>query len=509
MALTSQMYVDRVYRYVNNAGTATVVIPIEITQPRSLVLIGITENNHALPTTVQVNGQAAFQEVSALDTNALGDHIAWYTYKNPSVGNINVNMVTSNVGGAIIYVIQGASLRETNYITAAVNSAAAAMTATMQIPYASALLFDLAINSDGTSYTPGTDQVRAYNRDSGSSDTTVSSYKFVPTGTQIMSESGGTSQQCMVAIAIPPAQSPSMWNPNIDLRNSDDVIKPNALHTQTLAAAAADALDSYGQYGSQFFLNSFLHTVGRIFHSSPQGIQLDLAGNSGDQASASSYSGSATWNGSNRILCIDVSMLGPGVTVTAMTYGGANCTFIGARSSVTSFGRIEQWRILQSDSGAPAAGANTLSVTLSGSLEFAVEWVSYTGVHQDSPTEGFNSNQATNAGSADDATVTVTTVADNDWVHAAISANDTSITAGQTTRNNVAGTLGSGANEDNGGPKTPAGGVNMNYTGMGITTTWVIAGYALRPIAAASLLTGEGNDWPGFGSRGFWSWRFS
>lgn len=215
------------------------------------------------------------------------------------------------------------------------------------------------------------------------------------------------------------------------------------------------------------------------------GIAFDAAGNSGDIAAASSYSGSASWSGTNRLLAVDVSMLGPGVTVSSMTYGGAACTLVGVQSTITSFGRVEQWRICSSDSGAPAAGSNTLAVTLSGSLEFAVEWASYTGVHQTSPTEGFNSAQATNAGSATDASVSVTSVADNCWVHAAVVANDTSITAGNTSRNNVAGTLGSGANEDNGAAKTPPGAVTMSYSGMGITTTWAIAGYAIRPLAAS------------------------
>lgn len=226
---------------------------------------------------------------------------------------------------------------------------------------------------------------------------------------------------------------------------------------------------------------------GVVYESLSIGIAFDAAGNSGDIAAANSYSGSASWSGANRMLSVDVSMLGPGVSVSAMTYGGANCTFIGSKSTVTSLGGVECWRICSSDSGAPAAGANTLAITLSGSIEFTAEWVSYTGVHQTLPTEGFNSAQATNAGSATDASVVITTVADNDWVHAAVVANDTSITAGNTTRNNISGTLGSGANEDNNAAKTPAGSVTMSYSGMGITTTWAIAGYAIRPIAASNL----------------------
>lgn len=217
------------------------------------------------------------------------------------------------------------------------------------------------------------------------------------------------------------------------------------------------------------------------------GIAFDAAANSGDQAAASSYSGSASWSGSNRFLAVDVSMLGAGVTVTAMTYGGAPCTKIGAQATVTSFGSVESWGIKQADVGAPPAGSNTLAVTLSGSLEFSVEWVSYTGVEQIGPTEAFNSAQATNIGAAD-ATVNITTVTDNDWVHAAVVASDTSITAGNTTRNNISGTLGSGGNEDNNAPKTPAGVVTMSYTGVGAAVTWAIAGYGIRPTGSDTLM---------------------
>lgn len=215
-------------------------------------------------------------------------------------------------------------------------------------------------------------------------------------------------------------------------------------------------------------------------------IAYEGVGNSGDITAASSYSGSASWSGLNKCLSIDVSMLGAGVTVTSMTYGGANCTFIGSKSTVTSLGSVECWRIIESDSGAPASGSNTLIITLSSSIEFIVEWTSYSGVNQTTPTEAFNSAQATNAGSATDASVVITTVADFSWVHATVVANDTAITAGNTSRNNIPGILGSGGNEDSGVALSP-GNKTMSYTGMGITTTWAIAGYALRPVSAPNL----------------------
>lgn len=57
-----------------------------------------------------------------------------------------------------------------------------------------------------------------------------------------------------------------------------------------------------------------------------------------------------------------------------------------------------------------------------------------------------------------------------------------------TSRNNISGTLGSGANQDS-GPKTPAGSVTTAYTGVGALKTWAIAAYGLRPTSAAALGT--------------------
>lgn len=221
------------------------------------------------------------------------------------------------------------------------------------------------------------------------------------------------------------------------------------------------------------------------------GIGFNAASNSGDQAASANYTFNRTVTGANTYLTVDVELLTvTGATVTSVTDddGGTNTAmvFLGAKSTVTGAGRVECWGLAN-----PTAGTKTIRVILSASIESVATAVSYTGVHQTSPTEGFNSAQATNAGSATDASVSITSVANNCWIHAACVANDTSITANQTTRNNVSGTLGSGANEDNGAAKTPAGAVTMSYSGMGITTTWAIAGYALRPIAASNLSTAK------------------
>lgn len=204
-------------------------------------------------------------------------------------------------------------------------------------------------------------------------------------------------------------------------------------------------------------------------------MAFDAATNSGYQAAQSTYSWSHTCTGSDRFLSVDVSLLSAGATVSSITYNGVALSLIGVQSTVTAFGRVECWGLV-----APDSGSHTIAVTLSSSIASAGTAVSYADVHQTIPTEAFNSAQATNAGSATDASVVATPVADNCIIHAALVTDDGSVAANQTTRNNVTGAIGSGANEDT-GPVTPAAATTMSYTGLGIVATWAMGAYAIRP----------------------------
>lgn len=215
----------------------------------------------------------------------------------------------------------------------------------------------------------------------------------------------------------------------------------------------------------------------------PSGIQFDAASNSGYQTAQSTYTWNHTCTGSNRHLLVGISMLSvAGSSVSGITYNGVAMTFLGAKASVSGAIRVELWGLV-----APATGTNAIAVTLSASLDSVGGAISTTGVHQTSPTEAFNSASATNVGAAD-ATVDVTTVADNDWVLDAVATSDTTITVTgtQTQRSNVSGALGSGATGSQ-GPKTPPGTVTSAWTNVGALATWSIAAIALRPIAASNL----------------------
>ena len=184
-----------------------------------------------------------------------------------------------------------------------------------------------------------------------------------------------------------------------------------------------------------------------------------------------------TCSGNNRVLLVGVSILSVvGASVSSITYGGQSLTLVRARASVSGAVRSELWRII-----APTTGANDVVVTLSDSLDNVCSAVSLTGAHQGSPTEGAADNSATNVGAAD-ATVDVTTVYDSDWVVDVVSALDltVSVGVGQTERQNVSGSLGSGGMSTE-GPKSPAGAVTMNWTDIAGLVTWTTVASAIKP----------------------------
>lgn len=212
------------------------------------------------------------------------------------------------------------------------------------------------------------------------------------------------------------------------------------------------------------------------------GIVFDAATASGYKTASSSYNFSHTTAGSNRYLRVCVSMLSVGgSTVTGITYNSVALSFVGAQASVSGAVRVEEWGLV-----APATGSNTVAVTLSTALDSAAGAGSYTGVQQTSPRETYQSAQATNVGAAD-ATVAVTTVADNAMVVDCVASDDTAITvgAGQVESWNTTGTLGSGAASRE--PKGTAGSVTMSWTAVGAAATWSIGAVALRPVAAGAL----------------------
>lgn len=183
---------------------------------------------------------------------------------------------------------------------------------------------------------------------------------------------------------------------------------------------------------------------------------------------------------SDPFLTLDVHLFG-NATVTGLTFNGDALTLIGVRSAAGNTHRVECWGLVN-----PDIGTYVVSVTLSAAVDSVTCGAQYENVNQSYPTESFASATATNSGSADDAEATVSSPTDSCVIHAATVTDDGSITAGQTSRNNVTGAGGSAVQSDTDTVVSPAASTLMNFTGLGTTATWVVGAYAIRPTGSGS-----------------------
>lgn len=211
-------------------------------------------------------------------------------------------------------------------------------------------------------------------------------------------------------------------------------------------------------------------------------IIVDATSNSGYKTGVSNYTFSHVCSGENRILIVGVSMLSvAGSSVTSITYAGTALTKIRNDTSGGGTVRTELWYLV-----APSLGSNTVEVTLSGILDNVAGAVSLNGVDQANPIDAHNGNTGTATGT--DATMNLTTVAADAMVVDVVATDDTAITvgAGQTSRWNVSGTLGSGAGSNE--PKDTPGSVTMSWTDVGALQVWTISAVSLKPSIYENIL---------------------
>ncbi len=246
---------------------------------------------------------------------------------------------------------------------------------------------------------------------------------------------------------------------------------------RALSAAEVWNLYDLSQRSYQGLLNTYRQ---KIVYSIAEVTQITF-----DATSTSNYffsSDNYTWNhtctGTNRYLIVGIAIFGMGISVSSLTYNGVSLTFIKASATPSSGDiRVEMWGLVN-----PASGTNTISLTLSSPVDSIGLASSFYNVNQTTPYEGAADNAGENAGSPDDATINITTVADEDMVVDLVGTNDASITvgAGQTAMQNVPGFSKSAAMSRE-GIISPAGSVTMNWTGVGTTNIWANVGIALRP----------------------------
>lgn len=195
-------------------------------------------------------------------------------------------------------------------------------------------------------------------------------------------------------------------------------------------------------------------------------ISIDSTSSSGYEASLSTYNWNHTCSGPLRALVVGISILAAG-TVTSVTYNNKNLTFI---NSVTNgIYRSELWYMTS-----PNIGTNSIVVNLSTSLTSIAGAASYNSINQESPL----TSNSTNTGTGNPASISVTTVRNNDLVIGVLSTPTTSVVSSNNERWNNSGLLGSGVGEDSGIVNTPTA-KSISWTNIGVADTWAAIGISL------------------------------
>ena len=184
--------------------------------------------------------------------------------------------------------------------------------------------------------------------------------------------------------------------------------------------------------------------------------------------------------GSNRIVVVGVAWFSLSGVVVDTVVGSVNGSYTkvpsSAAASPDTFVHSELWYFLN-----PAIGAETITITLSGSDGKTAGAISMTGVHQTTPL----GTAATNGGSSTGPTVDVIGASDDLIVDGfSVDNTTTSKTAGggqekRWERGAVGLAGGAGSTE----PGTAS--VTMSWT-LGTTSQWAISGVAIKAAAGAA-----------------------
>jgi len=220
---------------------------------QEVVLVVLAESGTA-SLTVTFNGVKLLRLISS--TSPGGDAVQFYYMKNPPVGTYTLSVTGLSGGGDLI----GISLLGVNKaITPVTFSTTGSTTPTslsINSPFYNGLVIDALNVATPTTSAPDSAQTAITFADTPSFYFTNSSYKFVSNQSNTMkwNFTGTITDFTWAAIVLAPAQAPSMWFPNIGFKN-------NTIPTRSDTDPASFIIR---EKPSQFYKNSFLHTVGRM-----------------------------------------------------------------------------------------------------------------------------------------------------------------------------------------------------------------------------------------------------
>lgn len=255
---TSQTVVDRITQQAVVSGTSVTSDHLVSSQDTVMLIFASQMGVAQALNSVTLNGVALTPlgnpSVSTLTAGA-------YYVVNPNVG-INVISASATLPTAlelIVMTLIGVDKKTTTPVIVANTGALGSPSTNITPASANALLIDY-VGSLGTSISENASQTVYFDQPQAASQA-AGSIKLSTAGQQTMSWTTLSSAWVQLVVALEPANALSMWFPAIDLRNLSDVIPVNNDDASNPVGAF---YGTDGNFPTQYWQNSFLHTIGRL-----------------------------------------------------------------------------------------------------------------------------------------------------------------------------------------------------------------------------------------------------
>ena len=229
---------------------------ISVTSQDAFIAFFLDTSPNNTITSITFNGVAM---TSALSYTTVNGIYQVSVMKNPPVGTYPLQIVISGTQGSSYFILSllGVDKTVNSYKSANVGSQSGIPSLTLPNVVPGSLLIDFL----GSAQDPGFPNADQYRIGYDNVSDTAYSYKF-GSGNAVMGWQNSTTDYDYYVVAFPPAKSYSIWNPTVTLRNSLDVLEANGLDSYNYINTPA--IRKFGVFSSQFFQNSFIHTIGRF-----------------------------------------------------------------------------------------------------------------------------------------------------------------------------------------------------------------------------------------------------
>lgn len=366
---------------VEGNGTTSVTMTGRVSSADEIIVITVEDADTTFPTAT-FNGVNVPATIQLLNGSA-GDTANIFIMWRPPVGSYTV-VVTDAASAALTATcisLLGVSKRTTTPVTATATAATTTSTLTIQPASANSLILSTMYANGSTTASATAGQTQFQNAADPFGNNTLSDYKFVAPGKQTLTWNlnAGTTAYVQVAVALEPDDAPSIWYPTITLRSQNDSVASKGLNNNITPLPL-----SVGYFPTDFYQNSFLHTVGRAL-SPPQSFSLVaetelqtsqiLVDRITQQASgsATSLTSDHLITSQDSVMVIFASQMGVSQGLNSVNLNGVALTALGNPSVSTLTAGV--YFVVN-----PNVGVNTVSssVTLPTALELVV--VSFLGV---------------------------------------------------------------------------------------------------------------------------------